>query len=87
MYIDCREKKTYARKLIKWHKLTGETTTDINQEVLIDTVEDDFDRLFIEHGMMSKCGSMTHTQYNNYNRQSLISTEHAQKPRTQIIID
>lgn len=30
LYIDCREKKTYAKKLNKWHKLTGESTIDIN---------------------------------------------------------
>lgn len=70
LYIDCREKKTFARKLMKWHKYSGDSINDINAEVMIDTVEDDFDRLFIEHGMMSKCGSLTNTQYNTnaYNR-------------------
>ena len=55
---------------MKWHKYSGDSINDINAEVMIDTVEDDFDRLFIEHGMMSKCGSLTNTQYNTnaYNR-------------------
>ena len=76
------------RRLISSHKYYGESTFDMNQEVMIDNVEDDFDRLFIEHGLMSKCGSMTHTQYNTVgynNRQSLLSTDNHNnnKPRTQ----
>ena len=80
LYIDCKLKKTFVRKLIKWHKYMNEQTYDINQEVNIDSVEEDVDRLFIEQGLMSKGGSMSNTYnttamggYNN--RQSLLSAD------------
>lgn len=88
LYIDCDHKKALMLKLCKWNKFTGEQVIDLNQEVELNTIEDDFDKLFIEHGLMNKCSSMNNAQYNTHNRPALLtSSENHRGTRTQIIID
>jgi len=49
LYIDCKEGKTFVRELKYYSKFTGEQTKELKQEVNIDTIEDEFDKMMVKH--------------------------------------